>query len=88
MSIAVKLPDDVRAAIGEMIERRRSNGLVCTGAVIRELRQSFPLSNHTSRDLANAIAKNAVERRVNVHFDQSALPLPFDTPASKQLTAQ
>lgn len=71
MAIPVTLPDDVRHAIREMIERRRSIGLISTGQMVRELRRSFTLAEHGSKDLENLIARDAIDQGMNVHFDTS-----------------
>lgn len=79
MAIPFALPDDVRHAIGEMIERRRSVGVVSTGHVIRELKRSLPVSDHDPRELANVIAREAVRMGMHVHFEPSTLPWPSET---------
>lgn len=71
MVIPVRLPDEVRQAIAEMIERRRSLGTVSTGQVMRELRRSFPIPDHDARDLENTIARDAIDRGMHVHFERS-----------------
>lgn len=74
MVIPVRLPDDVHHAIGEMIERRRSIGMVSTGQVISELRRSFPISEHDTHDLENVIAQDAIHKGMHVQFETSMPP--------------
>lgn len=63
------LPDDVREAIERLIQRRRAQGNVSTGRVIRELRETFPHLDCNARDLEIAIATNAIRSGLQVQLE-------------------
>lgn len=59
----------VQSAIQKLIMKRHSQGTVSTASIIRELRQDFPYLPEQDRELANAIARQAIQNGLQVHFE-------------------
>lgn len=69
MGNPVTLPIQVREAISRLLQRRREQGNVSTGRVIRELRETFPNLDRDARDLEATIAQDAIRMGLQVHLE-------------------
>lgn len=69
MDAPKKIPDEVRQAIGKLLDRRKEHGNVSTGRVIRELRGQFGNLPYSERDLENAIARAAIINGLQVSLE-------------------
>lgn len=69
MNTPPKLPDDVRKAIGRLIDRRKKHGNISTGRVIRELRGELGGLPCSERDLEIAIARAAITVGLQVSLE-------------------